>query len=201
MEEIIKALKDRNMNGYLVKNKEEAKELMLKLIPKGSVVSWGGSKTIEAIGILDEIRAGDYKAMDRDIVKNNRFMHNFVMVTGSFGGVFLSGTNAVTEGGMLVNMDGRGNRVNAIGYGPDKVIIAVGKNKIVKDLNFAMIRIGDVASPPNTKRLGKKTPCAVSGKCSDCRSQERICNILSVIQFQNDPDRMHVIIIDEELGY
>ncbi len=201
MENIITALKDRNMNAYFVSDRSEAKDQILKLIPEGSKVSWGGSKTMESIGIYDELRNGNYRVIDRDIIKDNNYMKNFLMSTAIFESIYLSGTNALTQDGMIVNMDGRGNRVNGIAYGPDKVIIAIGKNKIVPDLESARKRIGDVASPPNTKRQGKKTPCAETGICTDCRSPDRICNILSVIEFQNDPDRIHVIIIDEELGY
>jgi hypothetical protein len=201
MEKIIAALKDRNMNGYMARDCSEAKELMLKLIPEGSKVSWGGSRTMEAIGIYDELRKGDYRVIDRDLIVDNKYMKNFLMSTGIFESIYLSGTNALTQDGMIVNMDGRGNRVNGIAYGPKKVIIAVGKNKIVPDLASARKRIGDMASPPNTKHLKKDTPCAKTGVCSDCRSPDRICNIFSVIEFQNDPERIHVIIIDEELGY
>jgi L-lactate utilization protein LutB len=200
IEKVLKNLKSRNINGYLVRNKAEAKELVLSLIDTSQRVSWGGSKTIEDIGVLDELKSGKYKVVDRDSVSDFN-TRQFVMKHASTEGIFISGTNALTENGQIVNMDGRGNRVNSITYGPDKVIIVVGKNKIVKDLDMAMLRIANIASPPNTKRLNKKTPCAKTGKCMDCRSPERICNYLSIVQFQTDPNRMHIIIVDEELGF
>jgi hypothetical protein len=190
------------MNAYLVKDKAEAKALALSLIDKKKQISFGGSETLRDIGLLDELRNNSrYKLIDRDLLNTNQFMKHRVMKDEGTRGIYLSGTNALTEDGRIVNMDGWGNRVNSIQYGPDKVIIVIGKNKIVKDLDAAITRIAEVASPPNTKRLKLKTPCVKTGKCEDCRSPERICNILSIILFQREKDRIHVIIVDEDLGY
>jgi hypothetical protein len=197
---VLKALKDRRMNGYFVRDRVEAKKKVLSLIDKSSWISWGGSKTIEDIGIFDTLRNGDYRIVDRESVSNPK-TRDFLMKNAYSIGTFISGTNAITEDGKIINIDGRGNRVNAINYGPDKVIIVVGKNKIVKNLDDALIRIANIASPLNTKRLNKKTPCTQKDKCMDCRSTDRICNIISIVQFQNDPNRMHVIIVDEDLGF
>jgi L-lactate utilization protein LutB len=201
IESTIKSLKERNINAYSVKNKQEAKDKVLSLLDENMQISFGGSITLNEIGIFEELRKGSYKLIDRDQANDNKYLKHFMMKLGSSQGAYLSGTNALTEDGKIVNVDGWGNRVNAIQYGPDKVIIVVGKNKIVKDLETALKRVETIAAPKNTKRLNKKTPCFKSGKCEDCRSPERICNIISVIQFQNDPNRMHVIIVDEELGY
>lgn len=201
MEKIIKALKSRNINCYFVKNKEEARKKAISLIDQGKRISWGGSVTLEQTGILKELRNGSYKLLDRDLVVNNIFTRNFLAKYGGCEGTFISGTNAITEDGKIVNMDGLGNRVNAINYGPEKVIIVIGKNKIVRNMDAALERICNIAAPANTKKLKKKTPCVEKGKCVDCRSSERICNILSVVQFQNDSNRIHVIIVDEELGF
>jgi len=194
-------LKSRNINGYFVGTIEEAKNKAILLIDVSKEVAVGGSITLNDVGILEELQNPKYNYIDRAITGRNFSMKHWVMKRSATSGTYLSGTNAITKDGMIVNVDGWGNRVNAIQYGPDKVIIVVGKNKIVNDLEVARKRIADIAAPPNTKRLNKKTPCATTGKCSDCRSPERICNILSVIQFQNNPDRMHVIIVDENLGY
>lgn len=200
IKKILKALKERRMNGYFVRSRYEAKQKVLSLIDKKGWISWGGSKTIEDIGIFDALRKGDYRIIDRESVSNSK-TRDFLMKNAYSVGTYISGTNAITEDGKIVNMDGRGNRVNAINYGPDKVIIVVGKNKIVKNLDAALIRIADTASTQNTKRLNKKTPCVDEDKCMDCRSTERICNIISIVQYQNDPNRIHVIIVDEDLGY
>jgi len=201
MKQLLKSLKSRNINGYFVNDKSEAKEKVVSLIDKDKIISFGGSLSLVDIGIFDELRNGSYKLIDRDLLQKNQYMKNFVQKANLNEAIFLSGTNAITEDGLIVNVDGAGNRVNAIQYGPKKVIIVIGKNKIVKDLNHAIKRIGEVAAPPNTKRLNLKTPCATTGKCVDCRSSDRICNIISVIQFQRDPDRMHLIIVNEDLGY
>jgi len=201
MEEIIKALKSRNMNGHLAKDKSEALEVAISLIDKSQQISLGGSLSVKEIGLFDELNNGKYKLVNRYIDGIDNFTKHFIQKNGSTHGIFIAGTNALTEDGKIVNMDGWGNRTNAISYGPDKVILIIGKNKIVKTLDDALERIADVASPPNTKRLNFDTPCAKTGKCVDCRSPERICNILNVIQFQREPDRMHIILVDEELGY
>jgi L-lactate utilization protein LutB len=200
IKKVLKALKDRRMNGYFVMNREEAKQKVLSLIDQKSWISWGGSKTIEEIGVFDVLRNGNYRIIDRESVSNPT-TRDFLMKNAYSVGTFISGTNAITEDGKIVNMDGRGNRINAINYGPDKVIIVVGKNKIVKNLDAALVRIANTASTQNTKRLNRKTPCVDKDKCMDCRSTERICNIISIVQFQNDPNRIHVIIVDEDLGY
>lgn len=201
MDEVISALKSRNINAYFVSDKESAKSKALDIIEKGKPISFGGSITLNQIGLIEELKSGEYNLIDRDLCDSNKFMKQWVMKNSNSGGTYISGANAITKDGKIVNMDGWGNRVNAINYGPEKIIIITGKNKIVNDLNEAVERIEMIAAPKNTKRLGKKTPCVDSGKCVDCRSSERICNILSVVQFQNDSSRMHIILVDEELGY
>ena len=200
MEKIIKALKSRNMNGYFVNNKEEALQKALGLIEKDKKICFGGSATLQQMGILDKLRKDKYKLIEREDISSFYTKH-FLLKNASTDGIYLSGTNAITEDGKIINIDGWGNRVNAINYGPEKVIVVVGKNKVVKNIDEGIKRISEKAAPPNTKRLNHNTPCAKTGKCEDCRSQERICNILSIVQFQRDPNRIHVIIVNEELGY
>ena len=197
--DIVKAFKERNIKAYLVKNREAAKKKAISLIPRDWTIAFGGSMTLNEVGIMEELRKGGYKLIDRESI-SSAFTRHFAMKASMNCGVFLSSANAVTEDGQIVNVDGWGNRVNSIAYGPETVILVVGKNKIVKDLDAALKRLREI-SPRNTKRLMKKTPCAETGICTDCRSPDRICNVLSIIQFQNDPNRMHVIIADEELGY
>lgn len=201
MEKVAEALKSRNINAHIVSTKEEARQKALSLIDPKEKVNFGGSITLKDTGLLEELRKKDYKLIDRDLLNSSFYMKQWVMKNSAAEGVYLSGANAITEEGMIVNMDGWGNRINAINYGPDKVIIIAGKNKIVNNLDSAIERIKKVAGPMNTKRLKKNTPCAKTGECSDCRSDERICNILSVVQFQNNPDRIHVILVEENLGY
>lgn len=201
MEALLKNLKSRNMNGYFVKDRDEAKKKVLSLIDKSQQIAFGGSITLDEIGIMDELRNGSYKLIDRDLIHSNHFMKRWVMKASPTQGTYLTGTNAITEEGEIFNVDGMGNRVNAIQFGPDKVIIVVGKNKIVKDIHEAIKRVENIAAPKNTARLKKNTPCVKEGHCVDCRSPERICNIWSIIKFQNHADRIHVIIIDEDLGY
>ena len=189
------------MNGYFVKNRQEAKEKVLGLIDKTQQIAFGGSITLDEIGIMDELRNGDYKLIDRDLVVSNHFMKRWVMKNSPTQGIYLTGTNAITEDGEIFNVDGLGNRVNAINFGPDKVIIVIGKNKIVKDIHEAIKRVENIAAPKNTIRLNKKTPCVKEGHCVDCRSPERICNIFTIIKFLNHADRIHVIVVDEDLGY
>ena len=203
MEELIKALKSRRMNGYMVKDRKEAFIKVMELIDTDRPIAAGGSETLNQIGILDELRSSydKYKFVDRDQIKDNKFMKRYVMDNLPSECTYLSGTNAITKDGRLINIDGYGNRVNGIACGTKKVIIVVGKNKIVNDLESGMVRVRNIAAPPNTKRLNKKTPCINANQCMDCRSPERICNVISIVEFQNDADRIHVIIVDEDLGY
>lgn len=201
VEKVIKNLKSRNISGYFVKSKQEAKNKVIELIDQKEIISVGGSITLDEIQLLDELRNGDYNFIDRAQIKDNVSMKHWVMKNAATHGTFITGTNALTEDGQIYNVDGWGNRVNGIQYGPDKVIIVMGRNKIVKNLEEADKRVKEIAAPKNTVRLNKKTPCVKTGKCMDCRSPDRICNIISVVQFQNNPDRIHVIIVDEDLGY
>jgi hypothetical protein len=189
MEKIIAALKSRNMNGYHVKNREEAKKKILELIPKNAVIGFGGSLTLEQVGILDELRMRkDIVLLDRTSAKTQDLPKLYSDMFSA--DVFLSGTNALTEKGQLVNVDGRGNRVAAITFGPKKVIIVIGKNKIVKDIESGLERIRKVAIPKNMERLKAKGWDA-----------ENMWGQISIIERQREPTRMDVIIIDEELGY
>jgi L-lactate utilization protein LutC len=199
MQELIDNLKARNMNGYFVSGKDEALNKALELIPQNSSVGFGGSVTLEQIGILDILRdRKDIELLDRTKLKDSKQLNELYRKMFSCD-VFLSSSNAVTEKGQIVNVDGRGNRVAAITFGPKKVIIIVGKNKITSDLEAAVDRVRKVACPLNVKRLrelAKSSPVASTIEITE----EKIWGQVSIIERQLDKDRIHVIIVNESLG-
>ena len=199
-EKLIKGLSKRKMNGYLVQDRKEALKKVLSLIPNNSKIGFGGSVTLEEVGILDEIRKrDDLYLYDRTKVydkKKSRDLHIKMFSSD----VFLSGTNAITEKGQLVNVDGIGNRTAMIAYGPKKVIIIIGKNKITNHLDSAIDRIKKVALPLDLKRvkeMSKNSPIFSSINWT----KETIWGHVSIIERQLNPDRIHVIIVNEDLGF
>ncbi|MBQ3145652.1 MAG: lactate utilization protein [Clostridia bacterium] len=197
---IIKNLSKRQIEGYYCKDKESAVKKALELIPKEASVSWGGSMTLTETGLMDAIKNGDYKLIDRDAATNleeQRKVYGEICMSD----VFLMSTNAITLDGELINIDGRGNRVAFLCYGPQNVVILAGMNKIVTDVESGLKRVRDIASPPNTVRLNKKTPCAITGKCEDCYSPDCICGQFVVTRRSGVPNRIKIILIGEELGY
>ena len=157
--------------------------------------------TLFETGVMEYLRSGRYKFLDRykeDITREevvNMFKESF------FADAYFTSSNAVTENGELYNVDGNGNRVAAMLYGPEKVIVICGVNKIVKDIEEAIKRNRECAAPINTKRLNKETPCSKVGYCMDCKSKDRICNEYTLIKRQNIKERMHIIFLNENLGY
>ena len=200
MQALIDSLKKRNMNGYFVSDKDEALSKAIELIPENSSVGFGGSVTLEQIGILDVLRKRkDVELLDRTKVEDSKRLHELYARMFSCD-VFLSSSNAITEKGQIVNVDGRGNRVAAITFGPKKVIVIVGKNKITSDLDAAVERIRKVACPLNVKRLkelAKSSPVASTIEINE----EKIWGQVSIIERQLDKDRIHVIIVNESLGF
>ncbi len=197
---IIKNLSKRQIEGYYCKDKESAVKKALELIPKEASVSWGGSMTLTETGLMDAIKNGDYKLIDRDAATNleeQRKVYGEICMSD----VFLMSTNAITLDGELINIDGRGNRVAFLCYGPQNVVILAGMNKVVTDVESGLKRVRDIASPPNTVRLNKKTPCAITGKCENCYSPDCICGQIVVTRRSGVPNRIKIILIGEELGY
>lgn len=198
---VISALKENNMNGYLVSSKEELIKKIEELTKENDVVACGGSMTLFETGVIEHLRGERYKFLDRykegldtcDIKKIYR--------EAFFSDVYFTSTNAITENGEIYNVDGNGNRVAAMLYGPEKVIIVSGYNKIVKNLSEAIERNKNIAAPINAKRLNKKTPCVKTGYCMDCNSREKICREYTLIKSQNNPNRIHVIFLNEDYGY
>lgn len=197
----INSLKKNGMNGYLVNSHEELIDKVNELTNEGDTVSCGGSISLFETGVIDYLRSGKYNFLDRyedGLSKDD--LKKLYRSTFS-ADVYFTSTNAITEKGELYNVDGNGNRVAAMLYGPDKVIIIAGVNKIVENIEEAIKRNERVSAPANCKRLNRATPCVKVGHCMDCSSEERICNEYTIIKRQGNKDRIHVIFLNEELGY
>ena len=199
-ERVIRGLESRNMSGYYAETKEEALKKALELIPEGSSVGWGGSVSVNSIGLRDAVINGNYKALNREAcaTKEEKEALQRAIFSADF---FLSSSNAVTEDGILVNIDGNANRIAAIAYGPQKVLMIVGMNKIAKDLDSAISRARNVAAPINAQRFPLDTPCKKTGVCANCKSLDSICCEFLITRFSRHTDRIHVILVGEELGY
>lgn len=195
-QKVIKGLASRNMTGYYAADKKEALEKALELIPKGSTCTMGGGMSVFEIGLVDALKNGDYNFFDREM-KDPRE----AMLAAYDADVFLASSNAITEDGMLVNIDGNANRVSAIAYGPKKLVLIVGMNKVCPDLDAAMKRARNVAAPINAQRFGLTTPCARTGACADCKSPDTICCQFLVTRFSRHKDRIHVILVNDNLGF
>ncbi len=197
---IIKNLQKRQMVGYYCPDRASALAKVLELMPAGSSVGWGGSVTLNETGILDGVRAGEYQVLDRDTATTpaeQKKMYSAICAAD----YFLMSTNAITLDGELVNVDNRGNRVSFLCFGPDKVIVVAGMNKVVSDVECGIRRARDVAAPPNTLRLNRKTPCSVTGRCGDCQSPDCICAQTVITRRSAFKDRIIVVLVGEELGY
>ena len=196
-QKVIKGLKSRNMTGYYAASKEEALKLALDLIPEGSSVTMGGGESVHAIGLPVALKEGDYNFIDRDAYEDKRA----AMLAAYDADVFLSSANAITEDGIMVNIDGNANRVSAIAQGPKKVLFIVGMNKVCDDLDGAMKRARNVAAPINVQRFGLNTPCAKTGSCADCKSADTICCQFLITRYSRHEGRIHVIMVNDTLGF
>ena len=194
---VIKGLISRNMTGYYAADREEALVTALSLIPAGASVTMGGSVSAAEIGLVDAVKKGDYRFIDRNAYADKRE----ALLDAYDADVFLSSVNAMTQDGILVNIDGNANRVSAIAQGPKKVIFIVGLNKVCPDLDSAMKRARNVAAPVNAQRFGLSTPCAKTGTCMDCKSPDTICCQFLITRFSRHPGRIHVILVNENLGF
>ena len=194
---VIKGLASRNMTGYYAKTGEEALRIALSLIPEGSTVTRGGCMSAAQIGLDDALQAGNYTFVDRDKTEDKRK----AALMAYDCDVFIASANAMTEDGVLVNIDGNANRVSAIAFGPRKVIFIVGMNKLTKDVDAAMKRARNEAAPINAQRFGLDTPCAKTGSCMNCKSPDTICCQFLITRYSKHKDRIHVILVDEQLGF
>lgn len=196
-DKVIKGLKSRNMTGHYAASKEEALRIALELIPEGSSVTMGGCMSAVEIGLVDAIKEGDYNFIDRDAYEDKRQ----AMLDGYDADVFLSSANAMTEDGVLFNIDGNANRVSMIAQGPKKVVFIVGMNKVCIDPETALKRARNVAAPINSQRFGLNTPCTKTGSCMNCKSPDSICCQILITRFSRHADRIHVILVNDALGF
>ena len=194
---VIKGLQSRNMEGFYAASKEEALKLALELIPEGSTITMGGGMSVHEIGLPAALEAGNYNFIDRDKFENRRQ----AMLLAYDADVFLTSTNAMTNDGVLVNIDGNANRVSAIAQGPKKVLFIVGLNKVCGDLDGAMKRARNVAAPINAQRFGLSTPCAKTGACFDCKSPDTICCQFLITRYSLHKGRIQVILVNDDLGF
>ena len=201
-ESIIKKMEKKGFRAFYAPAPEEAGKIVLDMIPEGATVILTGSQTLEQIGVKPFLRdSGKFNLLDpyepgitpaEGIARRKK---------GLLADVMVSSTNALTEDGVLVNVDGMGNRVSGMIFGPDKVILAIGMNKVVKDLHEAYSRLRRIAGPMNNKRLESKNPCAETGFCHDCQGKTRICNYFTRIERSFIEGRINVVLIGRELGY
>ena len=194
-EHVIKGLQSRNMSGYYAKNKEEARKTALELIPKGSSISMGGCMSAQEIGLVSALKESDYHFIDRSKMEPRE-----ALLAAYDADIFLASANAMTDDGILVNIDGNANRVSCIAQGPKKLIFIVSMNKICSDLDSAMKRARNIAAPANAQRFDIKTPCKLTGRCSDCKSPDTICCQFLITRYSRHTDRIHVILVNENLG-
>jgi hypothetical protein len=197
----IENLEKNNMEALFVQDEEALLEKIPELIKEGDTVSVGGSMTLFETGVIDFLKNGKYNFLDRYKEGITQDELKEIYRKSFFADAYLVSSNAITENGELYNVDGTGNRVAAMLYGPDKVIVIVGFNKIVKDEQEAVKRNREISGPANAKRLNKKTPCSELGYCMDCKSKDRICNDFVLIKKQQVKGRIKVIIVGKELGY
>ncbi len=196
-QKVIKGLDRRNMTGHYAANADEALQLALGLIDEGASVTMGGSESVGQIGLKIALIEGPYNFIDRDNFEDKRA----AMLAAYDADVFLASANAITEDGIMVNIDGNSNRVSAIAQGPRKVIFVVGMNKVASDLDSAMKRARNVAAPINAQRFGLNTPCSKTGACADCLSADTICCQFLITRFSRHEGRIHVILVNENLGF
>lgn len=183
----------------------DLEQVLLDRIPEGSTVSFGGSMTLSESGALDILRkmdeAGRIRLLDRERPGMTPEAREQLFRETFFADVYLTGTNAMTEDGWLYNVDGNGNRVSAMIFGPKKVLVLAGENKLVPDKAAAEKRVRTVAAPENAARLQRKTPCAVTGRCMDCASAERICCSYVFLGQQRVPERIEIFLLEGDYGY
>lgn len=196
---LIKNLKSRHFDAYYCPDKYSALQKALELIPEGSSVGWGGAMSAQQIGLIDTLNHGNYQTIDR-MATNTAEEKLEAERKCLFSDVFLTGANALSLDGHMVNIDGYGNRVAAIIYGPKSVIVIAGMNKVCETLDDAIHRARTVAAPANQQRFLRNTPCTVTGACGDCKSEDCICNQIVVTRHCRPNGRIKFILVGEELG-
>ena len=197
---VIKNLEKRNMEGYYFENSKACVEAIMNMIPDGSTISWGGSQTINESGMMDALKASDLTLIDRTAAKSPEESREIYAKTVMADYYFMS-TNAITNDGELINIDGNGNRVACLIQGPTHVMILVGRNKFTASVNAGVERVRNTASPANAIRLNKNIPCGLTGSCHDCLSPECFCNQVVITRRNGHTGRIKVFLINEDLGY
>ena len=197
---VVANLEKRHFEAYYCPTTAEALQKALELIPEGSSVGWGGSVTIREMGLTKAIHEKNYTVIDRDLAKSpeeTAELQRKCLTTD----YFITSTNAMAEDGILVNIDGNGNRLAAICFGPKNVIVICGINKITQDLETAVSRARFTAAPINAGRFDIKTPCNVSGKCHNCTTTDGICSEILITRTSRPANRIKVISVGEECGF
>jgi len=197
---ILRKLRQRNFNAFYCGSRQEAIDKCMEIIPDGSTITWGGSATIRDIGLTERLKNGPYVVYDRDEAADNDTRND--IYRKAFGcDYYLSSVNAMSRDGIVVNIDGNGNRVAAITWGPRNVIYVIGVNKICNSVEDAVRRARKVAAPRNQLRFRRNTPCSADGECHDCKSDDCICNYFFIQRMSSPKGRHTVILVGEELGY
>ena len=197
---LIKNLHSRHFEAYYCPDKAAALSKALELIPEGASVGWGGALSAEQIGLIQAVKTGNYVAIDRNEAPNPTEREK-AMKRCLTADVFLCGANALSLDGQMVSIDGNGNRVAAMIYGPDMVLVVAGMNKVCDTLEDAMTRARTVAAPMNKQRFATQTPCEVTGACADCKSVDCICNQILITRNCKPAGRIKFVLVGEELGF
>ncbi|MDD5882781.1 MAG: lactate utilization protein [Firmicutes bacterium] len=197
---LVKNLKSRHFEAYYCPDSASALAKALELIPEGASVGWGGALSAQQIGLIDAVKSGNYVAIDRDAATTPE-ERTQALKRCLTADVFLCGANALSLDGQMVNIDGTGNRVAAIAYGPDMILVIAGMNKVCDTLDDAVTRARTIAAPMNKQRFPFKTPCEVTGACADCKSEESICNQILITRNCRPAGRIKFVLVGEELGF
>lgn len=197
---VAEALNKRHFEAYYCPDRAAAVEKVLELISPEDTVSWGGTLTVDELGLKDLLRARGQKLIDRDIAQSNEERVE-LMRQGLLADTFLTSSNAVTADGQLFNIDGTGNRVAALCFGPTQVVVVAGMNKVAGDLDGAMRRAREVAAPMNAQRFPLKTPCVANGLCGDCKGPDSICAQIVTTRLCKPAGRIKVVLVGEDLGF
>ena len=193
---LVQNMQRRGFDAYYCADKEAALAKALELIPEGSSIAMGGCRSAHEIGLIKALEAGNYNYIDRD-----KMDARAGLLAAYDADIFLSSANAITSDGVMVNIDGNSNRVSCIAQGPRKVVFIVGLNKVCADIDDAMKRARNIAAPCNAQRFDIKTPCKETGKCFDCKSPDTICCQFLITRYSRHVGRIHVILVNEELGF
>lgn len=197
---IVKELTARNMEAYYTDSKEEALKKALELIPEGSSISWGGSMSVNEIGLKEAVCQGNYHVYNRDIAPTPEDKRKIELAAYDCD-YFLTSANAITEDGIMINIDGHSNRVSSIAAGPQNVLMIIGMNKVTRDVDSAMSRARNEAAPINAQRFDLSTPCCKTGACFDCKTPDTICCQILITRYSKTPQRIKVILVNEDLGF